>query len=579
MKSYDGCWTCRLRKKRCDEFRPECRNCSTLQIVCYFDDEKPAWMDNAAGQKEKAEEVKREVKSAAARRRGVLSPDTLEPSIIEPDMDTSTSNTIPNPLASSTESTTGNGYVTLSDTADEGLVSSIFDVNRAEAELDRRFVMLYLDHFFPFLFPFYKPLLLDGGRTWILELAASDQAMWQITLCLSAYFVSVTLDGTVSGREVCKVAAWEKLLKQVEITFTVLHRNLQEVNPSGAHDMLVKTARIMGNIIQLQRFEIAVGNFDNWQKHLNAAISLFKNIFKNAEGLRDDGEPSDLDTILTLMGRPLWTTKAHVHGARNSDQAAFRFYSSLLMVDDIVAGICTGEAPQLREYHARLLTKDTFTDEKPSLSLEDFMGCENWVVLQMAEISALDAWKKQTRKTGRLDMMQVVARASTIQQKLLENLARLDNTTNTSQPSWLGVFGVYNDQLPPMPGGCVAFVTRVWAHAALLYLTVTVSGWQPGSAGIRGNVTRILALLERMPTPELLRTVVWPYCIVGCLCEPAEEAQLRAMADSLVPHRLYGPARKAFDIMENVWRRRNELDIDTDFATCVGSLGYTSLLV
>lgn len=555
-----------------------CRNCSALEIVCHFEAEKPAWMDNGPEQKEKAEEVKHEVKSAAARRRGIHPSDVLAPTSAEPHFDSRSPSNTPDTVFS-TEPITRNNFARPLNAVNEGVESGYPDRDHAEAELDRRFVMFYFDHFFPFLFPFYKPLLLEGGRTWILELVASDQAMWHTTLCLSTYFVSVTLDGSVSGHQVCRVAAWEKLLKQMGITFTVLHRNLQEVNAMQPHDVLVRSARIMGSIVQLERFEIAVGNFDNWQKHLGAAVSLFKNIFKDAQELTDDVGPPDLGRVLNLMGRPLWTIKSHKHGARNSDQAAFRFYSAHLIVDDTIASICTGEAPQLLEYHSQLLTTGISTDEKPSLNLEDFTGCENWVILQLAEIAALDAWKKSAKQAGRLDMMEVVVRASTIQQKLLGNLARLDNITDTSQPGWLGLFGVYNDQLPPMPGGCAAFVTRVWAHAALLYLTVTVSGWQPASVGIRENVTRIVALLERMPTPELLRTVVWPYCIVGCLCEPAEEARLQAMADALVPPRLFGPARKAFEIMENVWRRRDNLSIDTDFATCVGSLGCSSLLV
>ncbi|KAK9239522.1 hypothetical protein V1525DRAFT_386594 [Lipomyces kononenkoae] len=45
-------------------------------------------MDSGFGQKEKAEEVKREVRSAAARRRGTLPMDVLEPIAAEPDKDT-----------------------------------------------------------------------------------------------------------------------------------------------------------------------------------------------------------------------------------------------------------------------------------------------------------------------------------------------------------------------------------------------------------------------------------------------------------------------------------------------------------
>ncbi|OAG07855.1 uncharacterized protein CC84DRAFT_521825 [Paraphaeosphaeria sporulosa] len=571
MKSYDGCWTCRLRKKRCDEIRPVCRNCSTLQITCHFEEEKPLWMDGGLGQKEKAEEIKREVKSAAARRRGVLSFDVLEPITVEPSLDSST-RTISPPTLFSTDSTPSNGYVEPWSKLEGWSASDPPKREPTESELDRRFVMFYFDHFFPFLFPFYKPSLLEGGRTWVMELVQSDQVMWHTTLAFSSYFVSVTLDGAVSGHSVCKTLAWEKLLRQMGVTFATLKCNLQEAASANIQDVMVRTVRTMGSIIQLQRLEIAVGNFENCRKHLGAANSLFRRIMDGSELL-------NFCAVLNVLGRPLWSIKSQERGAWNSDQAAFRFYSALLIVDDTVAGICTGEAPELLHYHAQLLTSDRSAEEKPPLSLEEFVGCENWVILQMGEIAALDAWKKAAKKAGRLDMMELVARASAIQRALLENLARLDAAVDTSQSGWLGLFRVYNDQLPPMPGGCAVFVTRVWAHAALLYLAVSVSGWQPGSVAIRENVTRILGLLERMSAPELLRTVVWPYCIVGCLCEPVEEVRVRAMAEALAPHRLFGTARKALEIMENVWKRRDELTVETDFATCIRSLGYVSLLV
>ncbi|OKL58378.1 hypothetical protein UA08_06068 [Talaromyces atroroseus] len=573
MKSYDGCWTCRLRKKRCDEIRPVCRNCSTLQITCHFGHEKPSWMDSGLGQKEKAEEVKREVKSAAARRRGTLPMNAVNrqsalstecpPFQAEPTPDSSpgwTSTYSP----PSTEPSSSNAYPDSWNRLDGWSISNSPDGKPADSELDRRFMMFYFDHFFPFLFPFYQPLLLEGGRTWIMELVAGDQAMWHTTLCLSTYFVSVALDGAVSGHNVCKTLAWEKLLNQMGVTFLMLQRNLQEVVASSiTPELISKTSRIMGSIIQLQRFEISVGNFENCQKHLGAAIMLFRQIFRTAESAINI--PAFYG-VLSHMGRPLWAIMSQQSGAWNSDQAAFRFYSALLIVDDIIASTCMGEQPKLLEYHAQLLTNGGSSDEKPPLNLEDFVGCENWVMLQIGEVAALDAWKKSRKQAGKLDVMELVAHASTIKQTLLGNLARLDATENTPSTNGLGLFTLYNDQLPPMPGGCAAYVTRVWAHAALLYLSVVVSGWQPGSAAIRENVVRTLALLEQMPKPELLRTMVWPFCMVGCLAEPGEECRLRAMADALVPHRLFGAARKALEIMENVWKCRDELAIDTDFA-------------
>ncbi|KAK9365537.1 fungal-specific transcription factor domain-containing protein [Lipomyces kononenkoae] len=605
MKSYDGCWTCRLRKKRCDEIRPVCRNCSALQITCHFGDERPSWMDSGFGQKEKAEEVKREVRSAAARRRGTLPMDVLEPITAEPDKDAGLAAGELNRQSASTmcpafraeptldsspgwtsahtrpspEPTSSNAHPDSWNRLDWLSISNSSDGKSGDSELDRRFMMFYFDNFFPFLFPFYKPLLLEGGRSWIMELVVGDPAMWHTTLCLSTYFVSVALDGAISGHNVCKTLAWEKLLKQMGVTFMMLQRSLQEVASSNTQELIFKTSRIMGSIIQLQRFEISVGNFENCRKHLGAAITLFRQIFRAAENVVDRGELPTFYGVLSHMGPPLWAIRSQQSGAWNSNQAAFRFYSALLIVDDIIASTCMKEPPRLLEYHARLLTNGGSDDERPPLNLEDFIGCENWVMLQIGEIAALDAWKKSIKKAGKLDMMALGARASAIKQALLGNLARLDAAANTPKTNWLGLLTLYNDQLPSMPGGCTAFVTRVWAHAALLYLSVVVSGWQPKSDGIRENVVRTLVLLEQMPAPELLRTMVWPFCMVGCLAEPGEECRFRAMADALVPHRLFGAARKALEIMENVWKCRDELTIDTDFAACVCSLGYMSLLV
>ncbi|CAI6335256.1 unnamed protein product [Periconia digitata] len=606
MRSNDGCWTCKLRKKRCDESKPACRNCSTLEITCNFDAQRPSWMDNGPNQKQKTAEIKHEVKAAAARRRGMVSMNALDPTAAEFDGEDGLTANSPGqqlmpPIDSITHHEEISDYISVSapmpTPPNSDLVASHIDQNhwnsmnwspagnfsdrRPEGlELDRRFLMFYFDHFFPFLFPFYKPPLLEGGRSWIMELVVYNQAMWHTTLCLSSYFVSVAFDGAISEKTLCKSLAWDKLLKQMNITFQMLQHDLHEVTSNDTPKSIVKASRIMGSIIQLQRFEISIGNSESCQQHLGAAITLFQEIFHLARHDGDGYSMTTLSDVLGYMGRPLWAINSQPSGgAWSSDQAAFRFYTALLIVDDIVASTCTSEPPRLIDYHASALANDRNSDAKPLLNLQDFVGCENWVMLQISEISALDAWKSSMKKAGQLDMMELVARASGIKSALVGNLARLDATVNAPKANPLGLFAVYNDQLPYISGGCNTFVTRVWAHAALLYLSVAVSGWQPASAGIRENVIRILALLDQMPAPELLRTMVWPYCLSGCLAEPHEENRFRAMADALVPYRLFGAGRKALEIMENVWKCRGELSIDTDFSACVSSLGYISLLV
>jgi len=58
-RSIYGCWTCRVRKKKCDENRPVCSTCVSLKITCYGYCDKPVWMDNGPLQREQASKIKR----------------------------------------------------------------------------------------------------------------------------------------------------------------------------------------------------------------------------------------------------------------------------------------------------------------------------------------------------------------------------------------------------------------------------------------------------------------------------------------------------------------------------------------
>jgi hypothetical protein len=128
-------------------------------------------MDSGFGQKEKAEEVKREVRIAAARRRGSLPMDVLEPIATEadkdagPTLDSSLSWRTSTHMRPSTEPTSSIAHHDSWNRLDRLSIINSFDGKPEDSELDRRFIMFYFDHFFPFLFPFYKPLLLEGGRS------------------------------------------------------------------------------------------------------------------------------------------------------------------------------------------------------------------------------------------------------------------------------------------------------------------------------------------------------------------------------------------------------------------------------
>jgi hypothetical protein len=80
--------------------------------------------------------------------------------------------------------------------------------------------------------------------------------------------------------------------------------------------------------------------------------------------------------------------------------------------------------------------------------------------------------------------------------------------------------------------------------------------------------------------PAFLRSVVWPFCVAGCLVAPEQEAQLRGMVQALQPSSVFGTVHKALEIMENVWLKKGASDAGiTDLAMCFGSEEGDSVLL
>ena len=68
-RSIRGCWTCRARRKKCDEIRPACHNCDSLELICAGYGPKPDWMDASTQEKQRAEEFKLAVREFYHRKR------------------------------------------------------------------------------------------------------------------------------------------------------------------------------------------------------------------------------------------------------------------------------------------------------------------------------------------------------------------------------------------------------------------------------------------------------------------------------------------------------------------------------
>lgn len=54
QRSKKGCWTCRLRRKKCSEGDVPCKNCQTRGVFCHGYGPKPSWKDRGEREREEA---------------------------------------------------------------------------------------------------------------------------------------------------------------------------------------------------------------------------------------------------------------------------------------------------------------------------------------------------------------------------------------------------------------------------------------------------------------------------------------------------------------------------------------------
>jgi hypothetical protein len=183
MRTSDGCWVCKLRRKKCDEHHPVCHACDALDITCHNDQgNRPEWMDNGVKQQEMAEQVRREIKQKARLRRGTTPVSTLLMGI-SPERSTSShlldvgvfqiSSLLETP-STTRDKRLDNGLETQATYFRCNLdpTSCALDPsqNVTLSQSDVVLFTFYLETLLPFLFPFYRPSHLQGGRSWILEL-------------------------------------------------------------------------------------------------------------------------------------------------------------------------------------------------------------------------------------------------------------------------------------------------------------------------------------------------------------------------------------------------------------------------
>ncbi|KAH6675756.1 fungal-specific transcription factor domain-containing protein [Halenospora varia] len=702
-RSLYGCWTCRLRKKKCDENRPSCYTCTSLELYCHGFGPRPEWMDRGLLQKQKALEVKqilRHIKSNKYQRQSIqtaqhmrlqLDPvpvkeasssnliesspihgtsvvhgsatpqDNLHNDIVVRDLTTfdvpmwgepscnnilpeesffnqedvisasnqnlfagntgienvdfesnSASSGLPERVSASApvslsgcegKTRWGNGFSRGDSQLEANLAALVtfsgetLNASIHESDLSRYLTsknqdksspliqqnsastsvyfgchdswfagssssilcrntedtlfMHYLDEVFYIQYPFYDSS--KGGRGWLFSILRRVKSAYYAALALSEHYRHSTLS------QHNNIASSPVLLRAknryYDLALQEMQLSLAQSSMWSGTTVIIRSIETLTSILQLLYWELFRGGTENWQIHLRAASTLIPALVRLVQ-------MASIAQVPINSGRR--NEQQHKKLLHSEDDSAIRFLLGSFISMDIISCASTRSSPFLELDHKLIL-------ERAGIELENLNGCKNWIMVLTFEISQLDTWRRKADKTQSLSLRDLVKRGGQIEERLQEKLANIEN-----EPS-IGVSIGNTSGIVSMSASTE--ITKIFALSATTYLHVVISGAHPELPEVKGSVSKTIAAFKRLTDAKLLRHLVWPFCISGCLALEEEHAFFRDLISAAELTQLaIGTCLEALKIMEECWRMRKSGSSNCDWVSVMNRCGRYVLL-
>ncbi|KAL3450273.1 fungal-specific transcription factor domain-containing protein [Aspergillus insuetus] len=520
IRSRQGCWTCRLRKKKCDERQPLCSTCEWLSITCYGYGPRPEWMDGGPQEKAVVHELKQIVKSTSRRKQGF---------ILGRDRDGRGGRELaPRGQGSPGAPPSGAGSETPNAESSEGTTpvgaggSSFRAVSAEESTL----LMNFLDEIFPLQYPVYKPDILEGGRGWLLHLLLRTKPLYHAALALSSYHLMISGFSTISPK--CRVFSVVKKEERLAMCLEEVQRTIRDVQvftKERTHNAL----GLLASVVQLVFFELFADDRSAWMIHLDAAVDMFR------KGRRDEllhCGLSQKSKTLIQHGMPLGHFDPADDGATIVQEVVtFRFMEATIIWLDLIASITSGVSPTLLQVHSH-----TFRPHSPT-KLEKIVGCPNWLVIHIGQTADLHARMADAQRLG-------METESTRTRFLQE----YDSIRDKIQS------GLVDTRKSPTSGLSAPIPAMVFPHMAVIYLHLVVHGFQDLDR-LGGVISEAMQILQNEVPCNLLSAMIAPLFIIGCVArQDWEQGYIRTVLSSapviqpLLKHR-----SRVLPALENVW--------------------------
>ncbi|KAJ7067189.1 fungal-specific transcription factor domain-containing protein [Mycena amicta] len=226
-----------------------------------------------------------------------------------------------------------------------------------------------------------------------------------------------------------------------------------------------------------------------------------------------------------------------------------RFIIKTAIWFDVLAAITTQEQPLFLRYIRELFSplQSGVFDPAPELSMMNVMGCENVVVWLLAETSALSVWKREQQANGTLSIPDLVDRATVLEQELSQFSPSMDSLSFDSTQT-------EEDR---------ALSADIFRGAARVFLRSIVSGDFPHVREIEDAVADTMTLLRtpKIPT-SVVRSTVFAFFVCGALTDDPRHREavvnhLSLNAEDLSKSTV-GNSGSIKTLLEGIWRTRSE---------------------
>ncbi|KAJ6176578.1 Protein of unknown function DUF3468 [Penicillium canescens] len=576
-RSRSGCFTCRLRRKKCDEGQPSCSACTNLCLKCEY--KRPNWWVSADQRKAQKERIKNKIKQTKSlERRGSLQEhmDRVRAGIA--------SNSPLNGEYDFNHPTLANPYDQFaSHLHTPAYPPGAYPPQYAPYEVDVRterqtFVNdVPLRHdssvsTFSAMGPpqLHNTLPTFHGDEWLqedcfkqAEPATFDASSFQPCYTPSAsYFQTATISVEDQDRPLLDHFV-EHVLRMI---YPILEAHQQsaartkailsalESNKSYLHCCLSVSAIHLKTTVGLDgeqidhdimrhRYEAisqlcqALNRDTDHESILDATLAMI--FFHCSVGAPDDSLPdipwNDHFQAVSNLVQKLELSAAELPHPK--PLAVSSFSMSLTSWIDILGATMLGKTPQFAHtYRSRHLSGT-------SSGLRELMGCDDRIMYLISEIACLDSLKSE----GRIDEITVCHHVSALG-------AQLEHTKSAEDTLELPYTTVGTIQ----PEQLTKNMTSIFRLAARIYLCSLVPGFDRNQASIVNLVSAITHALQFIPAGPFGydRSLVWPLLMAGAFSIPGSQFRLildeRAAALGEIGD--FGSFGRMYRLVQEVWR-------------------------